>query len=261
MNAKRAPRILAWRVGLFAAIVAVWQALSALHGMTFYISSPSAIVVREGQWLADGTLLFHTSITVEETLGGFVLGAAAGIVAGFVIGPQRELGEIVDPFIVAVYSIPKVALAPLFIVWFGIGLEMRIIFVATIVFFLVFLNTYTGVRNVSQELLIVFRLMGARERHLLTQVIIPSAPTWVFAGLRLSVPYALIGAIVSEMMASNHGLGFLLQSSASQFDTAAVFATLVAVIVLAQLLNLLVRLAERVLMPWDADPEQRDVSP
>src|SRR6202008_4745883 len=107
--------------------------------------------------------------------------------------------EIVNPFIMAFYSPPKLALAPLFILWFGIGMDMKIVLTATIVFFLVFLNTYTGVRNVSPELVVIMRLMRANERHLLTKVVIPSAVTWVFAGLRVSVPYSLVGAVVGEL--------------------------------------------------------------
>src|SRR5690606_8570383 len=131
------------------------------------------------------------------------------------------------------YSLPKVALAPLFIVWFGIGLEMKVILTAAIVFFIVFLNTFTGVREVSAELVAILRLMGAKERHLLTKVIVPSAIVWVFAGLRLSVPYALIGAVVGEIIASNRGLGYLVAHAAGQFDTAGTFAALFSIVILA----------------------------
>jgi NitT/TauT family transport system permease protein len=253
MNAKRAPRIFAWRLGVFVAVVAVWQALSLLHGMTFYISSPSAILAREGQWLADGTLLFHTSITVEETLGGFVLGAAAGIVAGFVIGPQRELGEIVDPFIVAVYSIPKVALAPLFIVWFGVGIWMKIILATVTVFFIVFFNTVAGVRNVDPDLVSAVWLMGATSRDILLKVIVPHALSAALTGVRIAIPYALIGAVVGELIASNRGIGYLISSAASQFDTAGVFAALIVLTILATVLNALVNFVDRRTSVWKVD--------
>jgi len=153
-----------------------------------------------------------------------------------------------------------VALAPLFILWFGIGLSMKVILTAAVVFFLVFLNTYSGVRNVSREQLTILRLMGANERDLLGMVVLPSALTWVFTGLRLSVPYALIGALVGEIIAANRGLGYLLSDAASQFDTAGVFAALVGIIVLALILNTAVRQAERLLMPWKTEDADREIS-
>src|SRR3546814_7195594 len=128
--------------------------------------------------------------------------------------PRRP--SYLDPFIMAFYSLPKGALAPLFILWIGIGMDMKIVLTAAIVFFLVFLNTYTGVRNVSRELIAILNLMGANEPQVLTKVVLPSAVTWVFAGLRISVPYALIGAIVGELMASNRGLGYLLVQAQGQ---------------------------------------------
>lgn len=152
------------------------------------------------------------------------------------------------------------ALAPLFILWFGIGLSMKVILTAAVVFFLVFLNTYSGVRNVSREQLTILRLMGANERDLLGMVVLPSALTWVFTGLRLSVPYALIGALVGEIIAANRGLGYLLSDAASQFDTAGVFAALVGIIVLALILNTAVRQAERLLMPWKTEDADREIS-
>src|SRR5690606_14130752 len=154
----------------------------------------------------------------------------------------------------------KVALAPLFILWIGIGMDMKIVLTAAIVFFLVFLNTYTGVRNVSRELVAILYLMGAGERHVLTKVVLPSAVTWVFAGLRISVPYALIGAIVGELMASNRGLGALLVQSQGQFDTAGVFAALIAIMILAFALNTAVKRDEVKVMPWKSGEANREVT-
>src|SRR5262249_3477356 len=148
---------------------------------------------------------------------------------------SERVSEVINPFITGFYSVPKLALAPLFILWFGIGFDMKVVLIATIVFFLVFLNTYTGVRDVSRELVAILRLMGAGERHLLSKVVLPSAITWLFAGLRISAPYALVGAVVGELVASNRGLGYLLAHAAGQFNTAGVFAALVAIIILAAL--------------------------
>jgi len=176
------------------------------------------------------------------------------------LGRNEVLAKLLDPILVAINSLPKVALAPLFIMWFGIGIGMKIILTATIVFFLVFINTYSGVRNVDPQLIEILRLMGARERHLIAKVIVPSALQWVFAGLQLSVPYALIGAVVGEIMAANRGLGYLLQDAAGQLDTGGVFAALLGIIALALLLQWIVRLCEKRLTPWRDVTGEREIA-
>lgn len=248
------------RLGLLVSLLAIWQVGSTWSGSEFYISTPSALAVSFWGMLRSGELLFHASITTLEALSGFLIGGSAGVLVGLVLGRSRILADILDPFLTAIYSLPKVALAPLFVLWLGIGIEMKIVLAAVTVFFLVFLNTYTGVRSVSREQLTVIRLMGASERQLVTKLVLPSTITWVFAGLRLSVPYALIGAIVGEIIASNRGLGYLISNAASKFDTPGVFAALIAIVVLTMLLNLAVKLLERFLMPWKEAEEHREVT-
>jgi NitT/TauT family transport system permease protein len=248
------------RLGLFAALVIIWQLGSAWSRSEFYISTPSDIAASFWTILRSGELLFHASITTVEALAGFLIGGSAGVLVGLILGRSRILADILDPFLTAIYSLPKVALAPLFVLWFGIGIEMKIVLAAVTVFFLVFLNTYTGVRSVSREQLTVIRLMGASERQLVLKLVLPSAITWVFAGLRLSVPYALIGAIVGEIIASNRGLGYLISNAASKFDTPGVFAALIAIVALTMLLNFAVKTLERILMPWKEAEEQREVT-
>ena len=253
-------RINALRLALLAVILIVWQVASGTLVPIFFISEPTAIAAQLYIWIADGSLFFHTLITATEAFAGFFLGGALGICTGVLLGRVKLLADLLDPFIMAFYSLPKIALAPLFILWIGIGMDMKIALTAVIVFFLVFLNTYTGVRNVSRELIAILSLMGANERHVLTKVVIPSAITWVFAGLRISVPYALIGAIVGELIASNRGLGYLLTSSAGQFDTSGVFAALIAIMILAFILNTFVKLVEKKAMPWKSFEATRDVT-
>ena len=253
-GARRA-RIYAWRLGLLVAGIALWQAAAQIKGAAFYISSPSAIWAREVQWALDGTMLFHTTITIEETVAGFALGAIAGIAAGFIIGPQRDVGDVLDPFIIALYSIPKVALAPLFIVWFGIGIWMKIILAMVTVFFIVFFNTVAGVRNVDPDLVNAVWLMGGTSRQILFKVIVPHALSAALTGVRIAIPYALIGAIVGELIASNRGIGYLVSSAASQFDTAGVFAALIVLTVLATILNSLVNVVDQRTSRWKVDAD------
>lgn len=259
-NATRTFRLNLMRVALLIAIVSLWEVSSGVIVAEFFVSKPSAIAKSLGSWLAGGDLFFHIGITATEAFVGFLVGASIGVMVGIVLGRIHFLAELLHPFIIAFYSLPKIALAPLFILWIGIGIGMKITLTATVVFFLVFLNTYTGVRNVNRELESIMHLMGASERHVLTKVVLPSAITWVFAGLRISVPYALIGAIVGELIASNRGLGYLLANASGQFDTAGVFAALIVIMMLAFLLNSLVRFMEMRLMPWKTAESEREVT-
>ena len=252
-------KLLYQRLLVAIGLLVVWEVSSRYFALDFYISRPTAIFGRLIDWTLDGSLAWHTSITLVEAIVGFLAGSIAGVAAGLLMGRAERLAVILDPFIMAFYSLPKIALAPLFILWFGIDITMKIVFVAVIVFLLVFLNTYTGVRNVSREQISILRLMGANEQHLMSKVILPSAIVWVFAGLRLSVPYALVGAVIGEMVATNRGLGYLVSYHSGVFDTAGVLAALTAVMVIAMVLNGIVRFSERKLMPWREIHEKQEV--
>jgi NitT/TauT family transport system permease protein len=240
------------RVLLFVCLVILWQLASGKIANPLFISSPLAVVKRLDEWISDGTLWFHTAITLQETLLGLFYGTLTGILVGLLLGIQPTLAKIFDPFIIALYSIPKVALAPLCILWFGIDLEMKVVLAAVTVFFLVFLNTLTGVREVDQNLVNAIILMGGRRRDILFKVVIPSAAGYILTGLRVAIPYALIGAVIAELVASNRGLGYLIDSSASSFDTAGVFAALLVLTVIAGLLNAIVNIIDRKTSRWKA---------
>ncbi len=248
------------RLAILASILIVWELVSGRLIPAYLLSTPSRIATVFWSWVMDGRLFYHSAITAFEAFAGFLIGALFGMGFGILLGRSHNLAELLNPFIIAFYSIPKVALAPLFIIWFGIGVEMKVILTATIVFFLVFLNTFTGVRGVSPELVSILRLMGASERDVLRKVILPSAVVWVFTGLRLSVPYAMIGAIVGEMIAANRGLGYLLSHASGQFNTAGVFSALAAIIILASVLNAFVNLLSVKVMPWNKAAAQREVT-
>jgi NitT/TauT family transport system permease protein len=245
------------RLGILAAVLVTWELVS---GNTregefalvdkFWMSQPSDIIARLADWITKGTLWFHMAITMQEMAIGFIIGSVGGVLVGFLLAQNIVLGRIFDPFIIAFYSIPKLALAPLFILWFGIGLEPKIVLVSTVVFLLVFLNTYSGVRDVDQEVVDVFRLMGASQRDLFAKIVLPSASPWILTGLKLAVPYSLIGAVVGEIMASNKGLGYLLMHSQGQFDTAGLFAAIFVLMLMGLLINEVVNRAEVRLLRW-----------
>jgi NitT/TauT family transport system permease protein len=240
------------RLVLLVMLMALWQALSGPVLDPLVVSSPNAVYHQLVTWAQDGTLWSNTLITLEETLLGLLCGAVAGIGLGLVIGPLQVVGRILDPFILSIYSIPKVALAPLFIVWFGIGLDMKVILAAITVFFLVFYNTVAGVRNVDPDLIDAVRLMGGKPTQIMVKVVIPSATGWILTGLRVAIPYALIGAVIGELVASNIGLGYLIDESAAVFNIAGVFAALLILTVFATVLNLFVNLLDRRMSRWKA---------
>ena len=257
---RRRQKIWLARALLLVGIVSLWQFAAGRLVSDFFIGRPTEIAETLYIWAMSGKLFFHAGITSIEALLGFLLGSAIGMTFGVVLGRAQTLADVLDPFIMMFYSLPKIALAPMFILWFGIGIDMKIYLTATIVFFLVFLNTYSGVRAVSREQIAIMRLMGASESDILRKVVIPSAITWVFNGLRLSVPYALIGAIVGELIASNKGLGYLLADASGQFDTSGMFAALIAIMMLALALNFAVKWFEKKAMPWKTVEDKREMS-
>ena len=243
-------KIVAIRLALLVTVLLTWEIASGTIIDPFWMSEPSAIFQTLYTWLLSGELFFHLSITAQEMFIGFFIGATGGAILGFILGQWDFGAKILDPFIMALYSLPKVALAPLFILWFGIGIEMKIVFAAVIVFYLVFFNTYAGVKNVDNDLLDNIRLMGASKWQIVKKVTIPSALNWVFVGLKMSVPYALIGAVIGEITASNRGVGFLISYSAGQFDTAGTFAAILILMFMSVSLNFGLGALEKRFLRW-----------
>ena len=239
------------RVLFFVLLVAAWQ-IASLFVNPIFICSPLSVLQKLAAWVGDGTLWFNTQVTLEETLLGLLFGVTAGILAGFFLGFQQVLARIFDPFIIALYSIPKIALAPLFVLWFGFGMEMKVIIAAVTVFFLIFFNTLSGVREVDQDLIDAVRLMGGSGRDIMRKVIIPSATGYVLTGLHMAIPYALIGAVIGEVISENRGLGYLINDSANLFDPAGVFASLVVLTIIAMLLNAIVNFIDHKTSRWKA---------
>jgi NitT/TauT family transport system permease protein len=245
--------VLAWRTAIIVVGLALWEGASGRLIKPFWISSPSAIWGQLAAWVETGDLWMHMEITLAETLMGFVFGAVSGVAFGLALGLNKRLAAVLEPFIVAFYSLPKIALAPLFILWFGVGLLSKVVLATFVVFFLVFYNTYAGTLAVEQELVDVLRLMGASRWQIVRKVILPSVLLWIFTGMKISVPYALIGAVVGEMMASNKGLGYLIQAAAGQYDTSGVFAALFVLMIIATALQEILKQAEKLMHRWKED--------
>ncbi len=238
------------RGAVLVVFLLLWQVSSGTIVDSTFISRPSDIFSKLVVWLQDGTLADNTWITLQEIIIGFICGALAGALVGYILASINILYDVLDPFMLGLYSIPKVALAPLFIVWFGIGIEMKILLAAISVFFLVFLNTAAGVRDVDKGLIDAVKLMGGSKWDVVRKVILPASMTGLLTGLKVAIPYALIGAVIGELVASNQGLGYLINSSAAQFDTAGVFATIVVLTIVATVLNIGVTTLGRRVNKW-----------
>ena len=246
--------IRAGQIGIGAALLLIWHTASGRWIDPFFISSPDAVALKLWQWTVDGTLWHAFSYTFKAMMLGFIFGSLAGFCTGFVLGRSSLLARLFDPYITAIYCMPKIALAPLLILWFGIGIESKVAMAALIVFFLVFLNTFSGVRDVNPLYLHVTGIMGASSWQQLRLVIFPSAAAWVLTGLKVSVPYALIGAVVGELISSNRGIGFLIGQASGIFDTAGVFAGLAVLAATGIILNAGLKKLETRLLRWRGQP-------
>lgn len=233
---RRQNTILIGRIALCLGLLLIWQLLGQ-HLDRLVFSTPTEIAGRLWEWTLDGTLWNNLVITAEEVVLGYAFGAVTAVVLGLLLGSYPSVAAVVDPILMAIYGVPKIAFGPLFIVWFGINMSPKVVITALMVFFFVFYSTYEGARNVDRDLLRVVRLMGAsrwQERRL---VIIPGALPSILLGLKLAIPEALIGAIVGELIVSNRGIGYLVQFSASQLDSAGIFAGLFVLMVLTLIAN------------------------
>jgi len=238
------------RLLVAASLLAAWQLTSGRLIAEIFLSSPWLVVHRLVELAATGEIFVHLRVTVTEVVVGYVLGAIVGIGLGFPTGRSTTLSQTIEPFLMAFYSIPKMALAPLFVIWLGIGLASKVAIVFLSVFFLTFFNTYAGVRNVSEELVSLARIMRASRGQVLTKVILPAAIPSIMLGLRMALPYGIIGAFVGEFIAANRGIGYFILFSASTFDSTGVFAGVFTLLALVVLANWALGRLERRLVRW-----------
>jgi NitT/TauT family transport system permease protein len=227
----------------------VWQLLSMWLG-TYWIGSPWGVVTRFVAGVMSGSLLQHASFTLVEAAAGFVIGAIPAIFLPFLLRRLPIVTAILDPFMVGGYGAPKLALAPLFILWFGIGIESKIALVAITVFFIVYFSTLSGIRALDTKLVQMAQVAGANERDVARHIVFPGAVPYIFTGIRIAMPYSIGGAVIAELISANRGLGYLVQLSAMNFDTVGVFVALVAVTLIVFLGNSTVNVVERRLLRW-----------
>lgn len=243
------------RIGVVGGFFLLWEIAAGRWIEPFLISSPSRIFSSLIANIQSGTLIGHTWVTFQEIGIGFPLGAISGISAGYLFGRSRTLAEVFEPIIIALYGVPRTALAPLFIVWLGIGIWSKVGVVLLLTFFLNFFNTYSGMKQMDREYIDLARLMGAKGFKLTFRVILPAVSPYIFTGLKTSIPFSVIGAVVGEFIASTEGLGFFIRLSAGIFKTADVFVGILVLMSMVIVMNTIAGLIERRVLQWQTQTE------
>jgi NitT/TauT family transport system permease protein len=251
-----------WQVGLLVAVFVVWHVLTAPglvkpflfdndQQAAFFFGEPLKILQRVWGWFfVSADIYVHLWITLLETVLAFGIGTATGLGMGLWLALSPLAAAILDPYIKAANSMPRVILAPIFAVWFGLGVASKVALGVTLTFFIVFFNVYQGVKEVSPVVLANARMLGAGQRQLLRHVYLPSATSWVFSSLHTSVGLAFVGAVVGEYLGSSQGVGYLILQAEGSFDINTVMAGILVLTAFALLLDALVGQAERRLMKW-----------
>jgi NitT/TauT family transport system permease protein len=243
--------ILACQAATLLLLLLLWEWATGSAALNaFLFGSPSAIWGHLVKMALDGSLLRDTLVTGSETLLGFGLGNLIGTVLGLTLWYSRNLSRVVNPFIVAIGSIPIVALAPLMIIWFGTGLASKVAMSTLSVVFVALTIAYKGAISVDEDQINLMRTLGARKWQIFRQLVVPASLGDIFAGLKLTISFALIGAIVGEFMSSSEGLGHTIFKAGSLYIISKVFAALAGTIALALVLTAIVGRVERLLMPW-----------
>lgn len=236
---------------LVATVLGLWEMGGRSdRKVKFFFSIPSEIVGRLVEWFTGGQVWQHLSITLWETLLGFLFGVVTGLVLAFAAYASPLFQKVTMPYLSALNAMPRLIFGPIFVLWFGLGVTSKVALSMTIVVLIVFFNTYTGLREVDQNLINKVRLLGGTRADVMRHVLLPSALSWVFTSLRTSVGFALVGAVVGEYMGSDRGLGNQIQYAQNMFDSAGVFAGMALLSVTVILINKLLERVEARFSAW-----------
>ena len=236
--------------------VALWGLLTSvpIFGVTllppFFFSTPLDVAQRIVKWFVAGVIWKHLWITLLEAMLAFAIGAVGGILVGFWFGAKPRIAALFDPYVKMANALPRVVLAPIFTLWFGLGIWSKVALGVTLVFFIVFFNVYQGFREASPTVLANARMLGLNDRQLMRHVYWPSALSWMFSSLHTSVGFAVVGAVVGEYLGSAAGLGYLIAQAEGVFDVAGVFAGMLVLAAFVVAIDALVTLIENRLLVW-----------
>lgn len=242
--------LVAGQVLVALAILGFWEFASDRLIDSFFVSKPTRVAEDLWKALGSGSLIKDVRVTLYETVVGFSAGAPVAVLLGFMLAQAPRAAAVLRPFILSLYGIPRIALAPLFIVWFGIGMNSKIFLAMMITFFLVFFSTYSGVTAVDVGLKNVARIMGANRLQMLVKVILPAASPWIIDGLRISFPQALVAAVVAEVVMSTEGVGHRIIISTQTFNMTGTMTGVITLVVVVMLVSFLLDKIESVLLRW-----------
>jgi NitT/TauT family transport system permease protein len=255
-----------WQITVLIVLLVAWHIASRNQQFAFFLGEPIQVAGRIWSWFmpvaippnalfpeglpGNADVYLHLGVTLLETVLAFIIGTVLGLACGLWLALARTASLIFDPYIKAANSMPRVILAPIFALWFGLGIWSKVALAVTLVFFIVFFNVYQGVREVSPVVLANARMLGANQRQLLRTVYLPSATSWVFSSLHTSVGLAFVGAVVGEYLGSARGVGYLILQAEGTFDVNTVFAGIVVLTAFALVLDGIVGVLEKRLMKW-----------
>jgi NitT/TauT family transport system permease protein len=254
------------QLALFVVLLVLWHVVSRNEQTAFFLGEPVKVAGRIWSWFSPleiapnavfpeglpghADIYVHLGVTLLETVLAFAIGTVLGLAFGLWLALAPTASAILDPYIKGLNSMPRVILAPIFALWFGLGIWSKVALAVTLVFFIVFFNVYQGVREVSPVVLANARMLGANRQQLLRTVYLPSATSWVFASLHNSVGLAFVGAVVGEYLGSARGVGYLILQAEGTFDVNTVFAGIVVLTAFALVLDAIVGVVEKRLMTW-----------
>ena len=246
------------QVGLLVFILGGWQLGTSLGVIdVFFFPAPVDILNQVVTWITDTGFYRHVTITLTETVLGYLIGTGLGVAAGVWLGLSRSASRILDPFIQGLNAIPRVVLAPIFVLWLGLGLWSKVALAVTLVFFVTFFNAMQGVREVNPVVLSNARILGAKRSDLLRHVYFPAAASWILSSLRTSVGFAVVGAIIGEYLGSSAGLGYLIAQAEGNFDAVGVFAGILILAIFVLIIDSILDVVEKRLIKWRPGGNER----
>lgn len=243
--------VLAAQIGLVVLVGGLWEVLARADVLpVIYVSRPFAIVKALWDGLVHGAMLHALWLTLLETVTGFVIASTLGVLVGVAIYEVPILERVLRPFVTAFNNLPRLALTPLFVLWLGVGFESHVALVVTMVFFVVLLNTYAGFQSTDRDYLLLAKVLGTSRWKLFRDFIFPAATPTIFVGLQLGLTYSFMGAVIGEIITGGTGLGALISQYSATYNSAAVFALLLLMALVATALSALIRRLETFLLRW-----------